>query len=465
MPRVRRGPAMPGLFVLLLASRLSPLAAQDLSSRADSILRTFVGSDAPGCAVAIDRAGMPAYRGAFGLAELEYRVPNTIATIFEAGSVSKQFTAAAVLLLEARGKLSLDDAVQRWFPELPTYQWPVTIRHLMLHTSGMRDWGSVIGLSGWPRWTASYTHDDALEIIARQRGLNYQPGTAFGYTNTGYNLMAMLVERASGQSLAEFSRREFFEPLGMTHTSWRDDYSRVVPGRAQAYARRDGEWHLDMPFENVYGNGGLLTTVDDLLRWTAALAQGRLSTPDVSAAMRTTGHFNDGRPVHYGGGIYLSPIRGVPSFNHSGSTAGYRAMLSHFPEQQLSAAVLCNRADANAAALNVALLSHTLPFAEAPASMPMAVTPTYRADAMRHADYVGMWRSDEVDDVLQIVARGDSLFVEPRTGQRRHLRATGVDGFAAPGAMTLQFERDGGGRVTRLLVTVPRVNAMPYVKD
>src|SRR5690606_5280870 len=141
-----------------LASQFSNLPAQSLPARADSVMRCFVASYAPGCAVAIDSANIAIHRGAYGLAELEYQVPISNSTIFEAGSVSKQFVAAAVLLLEKRGALSLDDTLQKWFPEIPVYEHPITIRHLMLHTSGLRDWGSVRGLAGWPRWTASYTH-------------------------------------------------------------------------------------------------------------------------------------------------------------------------------------------------------------------------------------------------------------------------------------------------------------------
>lgn len=453
------------LLIPCHVSGVTSLQAQSLSVRADSVLRAFVGTDAPGCAAAVDSAGTALYRGASGLAELEYQVPITVQTIFEAGSVSKQFTAAAVLLLEARGRLSLDDPVQKWFPELPQYEWPVTIRHLMNHTSGMRDWGSVIGLTGWPRWTASYNHDDALAIIARQRHLNYQPGSAFGYTNTGYNLMAMLVERISGESLSAFMQREFFTPLDMTSTSWRDDYTRVVRNRAQAYARRNGEWHLDMPFENVYGNGGLLTTVDDLLRWTSAVAEGRVGSPDVSQAMRTSGRFNDGRAVNYGGGIFLSPIRGVASFNHSGSTAGYRAMLAHFPEHGISAAILCNRADADGPALNIAMLRGTLPFDGPVMRQGRTLLDRPSVDPARMQDYVGTWYSEEVGNTLQTHARGDTLFLEPRPGRVTAYMPYVDDTFGEPGGPHIWFDRDGSGRTIRLHIRVARVDDMVYLRN
>jgi CubicO group peptidase (beta-lactamase class C family) len=447
------------LSLLLLTA---PLTAQGFASRADSIVTTYVGTESPGCTVAIDTGATAFYRGAFGLAELEHGVPIAIGTIFEAGSVSKQFTAASVLLLEARGLLSLDDTLQQWFPEIPVYAAPITLRHLMLHTSGLRDWGSVMGLAGWGRWTATYTQDDALAIIARQRGLNHPTGTEFSYTNSGYNLLAMLVERVTHRRFDDFMRTEFFEPLGMEHTSWRSDYTTLVPGRAQAYDRSAGRWVLSMPFEDVIGNGGLLTTVEDMLIWTRALHEGRLGRPDVSRQMMTDGTFNDGRPVGYGGGLFLTPIRGVPSINHGGATAGYRAVLSTFPDQRVMVAMLCNRADANPPRLATELLDPLLPFeATAPTSRPEPAAAPYRLDPARYTEYVGRYFSDEVPATMELAIAGGQLTVSRKPGDRGTLRATGPDVFAGPGS-TFHFERDPSGRIVAMRVTVSRAVDMRF---
>lgn len=445
----------------LLALLAAPLAAQSLAVRADSIFGAWAGDGAPGCAIAVDHGDTAIYRGAFGLAELEYGIRNTDTTIFEAGSVSKQFTAASVLLLEARGLLSLDDPIQKWFPEIPEYAAPITLRHLMLHTSGLRDWGSVMSLAGWPRWTASYGQEDALAVIARQRGLNHPTGAEFSYTNSGYNLLAMLVERVSGQSFDAFMTQEFFKPLGMSHTSWRSDYTRVVPGRAQAYRRTAGAWHLDMPFENAIGNGGLLTTVQDLLTWTHALHAGTLGRPDVSRQMMTSGTFNDGKQVGYGGGLFLSPLRGVPSVNHSGSTAGYQTMLAAFPEQHYMAALLCNRADAGASRLMIDLLQPVVPFSAVTPSVPTPAAVPFRLDPARLTEYTGRFRSEEVPATLDIrIVRGQ-LAVSRKPGDLVTLRPRGVDEFAGLGG-TLRFVRGASGQVTQLLVTISRVVGMPF---
>lgn len=453
------------VLALALALLLPQVAsAQSFGQRADSIMQGFVGTGAPGCAVAIDSGTAPFYRGAFGSAEMEHGIPVSIATIFEAGSVSKQFAAAAVLLLAARDQVELDTPIQRWFPEIPVYQSPITIRHLMQHTSGLRDWGAVRGVAGWPRWSASYTHEDALQVIARQRGLNHRPGAAYSYTNTGYNLLAMLVERVTGESLQEFTHREFFVPLGMNHTSWRDDFSRIVPGRAQAYSRDGGEWRLDMPFEDVHGNGGLLTTVGDLLIWNHALAAGRIGSPDVSDAMQTSGVFNDGRPVGYGGGLSLNPVRGLAAVSHTGSTAGYRAVLARFTESDLHVAILCNRGDANPQALALAMLDGTLAFAPPPArnaSVQPAVIPI-RSDQV--ADYTGTWQGDEVGGTLRTSVVDGLLRVEPRPGRSWTLRQLAVDSFATTGNQRLVFRRNGAGRPQRLLVSVERALGLEYVR-
>ncbi len=265
------------------------------------------------------------------------------------------------MLLARDGKLSLDDQVRKYIPELPDYPLrpgsahrlrtahaPLTIRHMLNHTSGLRDWGSVAAIAGWPRGSRAYTHAHVLEIVSRQHALNFPPGTRWSYSNTGFNLAAIIVERVSGMSFQEFTRTRLFQPLGMTHTSWRDDYTRIVKGRAQAYDERDGAFHIDMPFENVYGNGGLLTTVGDLLKWNEHYDAPPAADAAMIAEQQTPGHFNDGRAHGYGLGLFVGTYKGLHEVFHSGSTGGYSAFLTRFPEQRVSVAVLCNAAGAPA---------------------------------------------------------------------------------------------------------------------
>lgn len=327
--------------------------AQSLDPAAiDALFAPWHSTSTPGCTAAVSQDRQTVFSRAYGMADLEHDVINTPETVLEPGSVSKQFTAAAAVLLALDGLLSFDDDVRDYFPELPDYGEVITIRHLLNHTSGLRDWGSVAGISGWPRTTRVHTHTQALDIASRQLSLNYTPGEHYSYTNTGYNLLAMLVERVSGMSFSEFSRTRIFEPLGMWKTSWRDDYTRVVKDRGIAYRPNgDGGFSQNMPFENVHGNGGLLTTVGDLLLFTHALETGELGGQAFMDEMHRQGVLNNGRVISYASGLFINEYRGVRQIGHSGATAGYRGYLARYPDHGLAVAVMCNVTSGNAARL------------------------------------------------------------------------------------------------------------------
>jgi CubicO group peptidase (beta-lactamase class C family) len=420
-------------------------------------------ASSPGCAVGVGANGRIVLERAYGMADLERDVPNKPDTIFEAGSVSKQLTAAAVLLLARDGKLSLDDPVRKHVPELPAYpEGAITIRHMLTHTSGLRDWGAVAGIAGWPRGRRVHTHGHVLDIVSRQKGLNFTPGTNWSYSNTGYNLAAIIVARVSGQSFADFSRERIFKPLGMTRTSWRDDYTRIVKQRAIAYAPSTDGYHEDMPFENVHGNGGLLTTVGDLLRWTENFASPKVGDTSFVTEQQTPGTFTDGRPLDYAMGLYVRTYRGVREVSHSGSTAGYRAFLVRYPDQRLSVAVLCNAGSANptqyAHAVAEAYLGSAL---SAPAPAAAGGGRGAQAPAFTPAEtdvnaYVGRYRSDEAEAELVVALEGGELVVKRRPDTVLRMRPVARDVFAVPSLGTVTFHRSGTN-VTDLGVKLDRV--------
>jgi CubicO group peptidase (beta-lactamase class C family) len=419
----------------------------------------------PGCAVGVGVDGRHVLERAYGMADLERDVPNTADTIFEAGSVSKQFTAAAVLLLARDGKLSLDDPVRKYVPEVPDYgaARTITIRHMLTHTSGLRDWGEVAGLAGWPRGRRVHTHGHVLDIVSRQKDLNFTPGTNWSYSNTGYNLSAIIVARVSGQSFADFSRDRIFAPLGMTHTSWRDDYTRIVKRRAIAYEPAADGYREDMPFENVHGNGGLLTTVGDLLRWNENFVSPKVGGAAFVAEQQTPGRFSDGRPHDYALGLYVRTYRGVREVSHSGSTAGYRAFLVRYPDQRVSVAVLCNAANANptqyARAVADAYLgsAFTAPAPAAAAAgrgaQPSAAFTPADADV---SAYLGRYRSDEAEAELVVAFERGDLVVKRRPDTVLRMRPIARDVFAVPSLGTVTFHRTGNA-VTDLGVKLDRV--------
>lgn len=431
---------------VVLTALVGPLTARSqratpMESRVDAVFARWSAAT-PGCAVGVSQNDAPVLAKAYGMADLEHDVPNTPDTIFEAGSVSKQFTAAAVLLLAREGKLSLDDPARKYVPELPDYGHPLTIRHMLNHTSGLRDWGSVAGIGGWPRTSRAYTHAHVLDIVSRQRALNFTPGTRYSYSNSGYNLAAIIVSRVSGHAFADFTRARLFEPAGMTRTSWRDDHQRIVKGRAMSYSESGSSYRTLMPFENVHGNGGLLTTVGDLLKWNANFSTHVVGDAAFVSEQERPGRFNDGRSHGYALGLMVGPYKGVPQVAHSGSTAGYRAQLSRYPSARLSVAVLCNAG--NAAATDYANQVADLYLADhlrAAATAATAATHSLTADEM--ARVAGLYRHAVTGEPMTI-ARGEAGL---RVQQGPALLATGPSRFVTAAGDTVEVG-EGTARMT-----------------
>jgi CubicO group peptidase (beta-lactamase class C family) len=336
-------------YLLLLVTFLFACDAmsqtwQDTIASIEKLFARYKASS-PGSQLAISRNGQVIYSSAWGMADLEHNIPLTKESIIEAGSVSKQFTAAAILLLEQQGKLSLDDDVRKYVPEVPDYGKKITLRQMMQHTSGLKDWGSIADIAGWPRSTKTYNNDDALYIISKQKTLNNIPGDEYLYSNSNYNLFAIIVERVSGSSLARFTRINIFESAGMKHTEWRSNFKKVVPNRAIAYSKSTDAYFTDMPNEYVYGNGGLLTTAEDLLIWNNYYLNGKLGNPSLLSKQLATTPLNNGVMNPYAAGLRVDSVRGWRLINHSGATAGYRANLQHFPDLGLSVAWLSNTSE------------------------------------------------------------------------------------------------------------------------
>lgn len=334
-----------------LAGPASAQATAEQMRQIDAVFARWSGSSTPGCAISVVHRGATVAERVYGMADLDLGVPARTDSVYEAGSTSKQFTAAAILLLARDGRLGLDDDIRKYLPEMPVYGTRITIRHLLHHVSGLRDWGGVAAVEGWPRDSRTVSNADVLAIAARQKTLNFVPGSHYLYSNTNYNLLAIIVQRVSGQTLAAFTRARIFTPLGMTETRWRDDHTAIVPRRAHAYAREGGVYVIGQPIEDAYGNGGLLTTVRDLQIWNAALDGDRLG-PGFTAAMEDQITLTaSGGKLAYAAGLFRLSHHGQPEIGHPGATGGYRAWLGRYPTHRLSIALLCNAGDADTRAL------------------------------------------------------------------------------------------------------------------
>jgi CubicO group peptidase (beta-lactamase class C family) len=330
------------LFLAIQIIAICTAQAQtDTTKQIDNIFSSW-NNATPGGSILVARGEKIIYHKAFGLADLEHNTPNTTETVFESGSVAKQFVAASVLLLASEGKLSMQDDVRKYIPELPQYNATITIQHLMNHTSGIKDWGSLYSVTGWPRATRVYTQELALDIICKQNSLNFTPGAEYSYSNSNYVLLAFIVERLSKQSFSDFTRTKFYEPLQMTNTKWRYNFKEVIKNRAIAYAKYKDNWYQDMPFENVHGPGGMLTITSDLFKWNQLLVKKNVGN-DVFASSRVQhGVLNNGNEIVYSGGVSVGIFNGTQEVSHSGATAGYRAWLAYYPEKKLSVVILSN---------------------------------------------------------------------------------------------------------------------------
>jgi CubicO group peptidase (beta-lactamase class C family) len=450
--------ALPNAWDLVSAGSREQAPASHVEQKADAIFAKW-NSATPGCAVGVSSGGEVVLQKAYGMADLEHDAPNASDTIFEAGSVSKQFTAAAVLLLAHDGKLSLDDPARKYLPELPDYGRPLTIRHLLTHTSGLRDWGDVESIAGWPRTTRAYTHAHVLDIVCRQRALNFPPGTNWSYSNTGYNLATIIVSRVSGKPFAEFCRERLFQPLGMAHTSWRDDFRRVVRNRAIAYADagKDGYRQM-MPFESVYGNGGLLTTIGDLLKWNGNFSVPVVGDQDFLREEQQPATLADGTRTDYALGLYVSAYKGIRQVAHSGSTAGYRAYLARYPDLGLSVAVLCNVSSGTAEVYAHAVADLYLGPALRPPPARTVGSQRDPAGIETMKTRAGMYRDTLTGTALTIVADSEWLRVEGAPLPAGMLVGTSASSFTSfNGDRTYEFGPSG-----RLSVRMPNGTVQRY---
>ena len=320
--------------------------------RVDRLFAAYDKPGSPGCALGVIRNGDFVYRKGYGTASLELGVPLSSHSVFYMGSVSKQFTAAAVVLAAEQGFLSLDDNVRKYIPEVPDYGQPITLRQMLHHTSGFRDVLGLLALSGR---SAADLHptNELLDLVARQKALNFNPGEKSLYSNTNYFLLAEVVKRATCKPLSQFAAENIFKPLGMAHTRFYDDHTVVVPGRIPAYQPgKDGAFLVDWStnFEKV-GDGGLMSTVDDLLFWDRNFYENKLGKGTLVQEMQTRGILNNGKRIGYALGLELGTYRGLPIVEHDGALFGYRTDILRFPEQKFTVVCLCNVASADPSGL------------------------------------------------------------------------------------------------------------------
>jgi len=323
--------------------------AQDKKTAAvDEVFSDLTKPGSPGCALGVYRDGKTVYSKGYGLANLEENVAITPQSVFDIGSTSKQFTAASILLLEKQGKLSINDDIRKYLSEIPDYGQKITILNLLNHTSGLRDYLTLMELAGI-NIDGVTTDEDALQMIVRQKALNFAPGSDWLYSNTGFFLLSVIVKRVSGKTLREFAGENIFTPLEMTHTQYRDDHTSLIANRAMAYDAKEkgGGYSLDVSYFEQTGDGAVHTSVEDLQKWDENFYSGQIGGKEFLTEIQEVGKLNNGKLLLYAKGLHIEDYRGLHTVSHGGSWGGYRAELLRFPGQHFSVACLCNLGSAN----------------------------------------------------------------------------------------------------------------------
>src|SRR5688572_7381963 len=424
------------------AAAFAQTAPEPSRAELDRVFAQWSSSEGPGCAVAASRDGRTIYEAGYGMANVETGTAITPASIFHSASVSKQFTAIALMLLARDGKLSLDDDVRKHIPELPDYGHRITLRHLLHHTSGLRDQWDLLALSRGRFEEDRITEADVLDIVTRHKALNFVPGTGCLYSNTAYTLAGTVVHRVTGTTLRQFADERIFRPLGMTNSHFHDDYHMIVKGRTSAYARRpDNQWRVSIPNFDTYGATSLYTTVGDLLKWQENFRNPVVGDTSLLREMQTSAVLANGDSTGYGLGIAISGERGRMLVGHSGADAGYRAYTGRYPEYRFAIAVLCNASTSNPSALADSVSKmYVRDLRSGPPPAPVAAKQTPPADVL--ARYAGLYVHPVTGNVNFVSVRDGKLIAGRTTGPE--LVPLGGSRFWFPGPRSeLEFLPDG----------------------
>jgi CubicO group peptidase (beta-lactamase class C family) len=440
-----------------------------LAKKVDQLFAPWDKAESPGAAIAVIKDGAVVYKHGYGSANLEYNIPITAQTVFHVASVSKQFTAFAIVLLANQGKLSLDDDIRKHLPEVPDFGKKITIRHLIHHTSGMRDQWTLLGMAGW-RLDDVITKEHIMKMVRYQKELNFDPGAEHLYSNTGYTLLAVIVERVSGQSFRDYAEANIFKPLGMTNTHFHDDHEEIVKNRAYSYVpagANRGFKAAPLNYANV-GATSLFTTAEDLARWMINFEDQKIGGADAIKQMQQPGALNGGKPLTYAFGLSLGQYRGLSTVGHAGGDAAYRSFVFWFPAQRFGVVVLSNFGSLNPQqmAMRIADVYLAGKLATEPPKPTVAERTAVKVDPATLESYAGRYLLDG-RTLVTITKEGDKLMGQPGGSPKAEMIPQSNNTFFVKEANSeVTFERDEKGNVVRFAMknetqsqTAKRLNA------
>ena len=444
--------------------------ADERSQAVDDLFSTWHSPDSPGAAVLVMEHGSIVHSRGYGMANLEHGIRIRPNSVFDIASISKQFGAFAVALLEAEGRIDFNDDIRTYIPELPDFGHVITIRHLIHHTSGLRDWPGTLRMAGWD-YNDVISFEQILRMAYSQEDLNFPPGDDFAYSNTGYNLLAELVQRVTGQRYREYTEEKIFQPLGMNSTHFHDDHTEVVDGLADSYRNGDdGNYRKVTNNLTALSSSSLHTSVQDLALWMANFSEPVVGSSAVVERMYEVGVLNDGEELDYAFGVRIDSFRGLSRVSHGGSWAGYRSTLQMFPDEGVAFVILTNTPGINAGEmgqevaeiyLGDRLESRSESVDESGESEESA---KWEPSSQELAEYEGVYQSTELWTSWVLTAEEDGSLTA------RHFRAGDVtfspgddpDHFTAPAFGGVQFERDSSGRIDGFTANSDRIRGLRF---
>ncbi len=444
-----------------------------LTDKVDEMFKQWDKDDSPGAAVGIFKDGRIIYTRGYGIANLEYALPWTPQAPSRIGSISKQFIGMCIAILAEQGKISLDDNIRKYIPDWPEYNGPIKLKHLLHHTSGVREYLTLVELMGKAEGSGYvYTPKELVRTLSRQKELNFKPGDEYSYSNSGYFLLSEIVNRVSGLETSAFAKKYIFDPLGMNNTHFHDDPNMIVKNRAYGYSpKKEGGYRLDILRLKVIGDLGVFTTVEDFLKWDQNFYENKLGdgTQNLINMMQTRGKLNNGEAIPYALGLNISHYGGLRIVSHGGSAVGYQADYMQFPDQRFSVVILSNLSNFRTGriARKIADLYLADQFTESPApgqrQRPRGERPKpVKLTSSQLQTYVGNYYSDELDITYTLDVESNNLVLKLRETSSI-LTAYSTDNFGW-GRRRLEFKRDREKRITGFILQAGRVKNLKFKK-
>jgi len=458
------------LAICFLVPASQAASASRTTRKVDQLFAQWDRRDSPGAAVVIVKDGAVVYQRGYGYANLEHRVRITPKTVFDVASVAKQFAGLSVAMLVQDGKLSLDDDIRTYLPDVPDFGKPITLRHLVHHTSGLRDWPGTLALSGMD-WEGPITQETILEMVRRQRELDFAPGEEYQYSNTGYNLLAAVIAKVTGQSFRGWSDANIFDPLGMKHTLVCDNSAEIVTNFANSYASRDeGKFHRVVSQLSAQGSSSLFITAEDMGKWLLNFETARVGGKAALEMMRQPGKLNSSAKVDYGFGVALAENRGIKMILHTGGWAAYRSVVMRIPEKRFAVAILSNAGNMNThdLALKIADLYLGLSLAKPLVQSPSEPSAAVKSDPATWDAYLGVYRL-RPGWLLTISREGDQLMAQAtRENKFKMTPLSNTNFFVAAYGAAVDFVCEESGSVTQLVyrgIRAPKLNVPNLSRD